>query len=657
MTADAPRSDTSQPTLDPIAVAKEAVGLESTPTPGPAPTKRPRATRRRARRAQLAELQQQELQAWAPAPGAHRASTPTTAADPPAFTRHLPSNEPTPFPTVTAELDQPSPQQKHLDTLVARTERSTAEADRAVERAERLSAEADAAVARARASVEAMSREATHASEERARAERDVLQLVSHVRLSAEEARDLLDRASELTSEALSASDELKQSGAELRERLENLALEARRALATAHELSQQADEARSQTVRAERFAEQSANARRAAEDAAVAASRDAERAHQRSADAAAKRREIETEHREVLAASARTLQELTDHLAECRHEVRRAAADRVSAEQALAGQVERTTYVQEELTRSLEQSQELAQRLLATGAEAAASNERAAEAHTLRQAAENDAASAVQAAERAHRRAEERVAETSSLHTQMHQQSAELRELLERSRDEVESLMDALREATDNATQARQQILTQAQARVEAEARARSLQRRLRWLPIRRAVEGLDPSLDSIGPTARMDTAPRLVAVTPQEPATSGETLTLAPPRSPAITTAIVLVTIAAASLTVVSADPVWWAAAGLAGLLIWWRLRSERFRTVVRIRGSVAEIQRAGAHHVFDLADPSLKADLVSVPDSPTWKVVFHRRGLQPVVLSRRDVDAHRLTEEFARWQRLSS
>ena len=216
---------------------------------------------------------------------------------------------------------------------------------------------------------------------------------------------------------------------------------------------------------------------------------------------------------------------------------------------------------------------------------------------------------------------------------------------------------MDALREATDNATQAREQILAQAQARVEAEARARSMQRLLRWLPTRRGADGLDSSLEHTGSTARSDPAPRLVAVTPQEPTSSGETLTLAPPRSAAFTAALVLVTAVAATLTALSADPAWWAAAGLVSLLIVWRLCSERFRTVVRIRGSVAEIQRAGAHHVFDLADPSLKADLVSVPDSRAWKVVFHRRGLQPVVLSRRDVDAHRLTEEFARWQRLSS
>lgn len=61
-----------------------------------------------------------------------------------------------------------------------------------------------------------------------------------------------------------------------------------------------------------------------------------------------------------------------------------------------------------------------------------------------------------------------------------------------------------------------------------------------------------------------------------------------------------------------------------------------------LVSLRGSVLAVYASSEGETFDLADPDLQVDVVSVPEDSDWAVVLRRQDDTALVLRRGDVDA---------------
>lgn len=61
-----------------------------------------------------------------------------------------------------------------------------------------------------------------------------------------------------------------------------------------------------------------------------------------------------------------------------------------------------------------------------------------------------------------------------------------------------------------------------------------------------------------------------------------------------------------------------------------------------LVSLRGSVLAVYASSEGETFDLADPDLQVDVVSVPEDSDWAVVLRRQDDSALVLRRGDVDA---------------
>jgi hypothetical protein len=74
----------------------------------------------------------------------------------------------------------------------------------------------------------------------------------------------------------------------------------------------------------------------------------------------------------------------------------------------------------------------------------------------------------------------------------------------------------------------------------------------------------------------------------------------------------------------------------------MVIWAIRAGATVTRLTVRRGQLEIARQGGRMVFDLASTYTAIEVVGRPGSKKWKVLFHRRGMSPVVVDASMVDA---------------
>jgi hypothetical protein len=75
----------------------------------------------------------------------------------------------------------------------------------------------------------------------------------------------------------------------------------------------------------------------------------------------------------------------------------------------------------------------------------------------------------------------------------------------------------------------------------------------------------------------------------------------------------------------------------------LVIWAIRAGATVTRLTVRRGQLEIARQGGRMVFDLASTYTAIEVVGQPGRKNWKVLFHRRGMSPVLVDSTMVDAH--------------
>ena len=91
-------------------------------------------------------------------------------------------------------------------------------------------------------------------------------------------------------------------------------------------------------------------------------------------------------------------------------------------------------------------------------------------------------------------------------------------------------------------------------------------------------------------------------------------------------------------------SRDPVEIGIAGIVTLttLVIWAIRAGAGITRLTVRSGQLEIVRQGGRQVFDLTSHYTPIEVVGKPGTKKWKVLFHRRGMAPLVIDRSMVDS---------------
>lgn len=79
---------------------------------------------------------------------------------------------------------------------------------------------------------------------------------------------------------------------------------------------------------------------------------------------------------------------------------------------------------------------------------------------------------------------------------------------------------------------------------------------------------------------------------------------------------------------------------------------VRRRKGGTTIELVGGVLYIWRRKSHHIFDLTSRAGQIEVVGVAGQRGWRVLFHRRGLDPVVLTGSDVDAAWMTDLLGRY-----
>ena len=75
---------------------------------------------------------------------------------------------------------------------------------------------------------------------------------------------------------------------------------------------------------------------------------------------------------------------------------------------------------------------------------------------------------------------------------------------------------------------------------------------------------------------------------------------------------------------------------------VVVLWGVLIASAPQLVSLRGSVLAVYASSEGETFDLADPELQVDVVSVPEDSDWAVVLRRQDDSALVLRRGDVDA---------------
>jgi hypothetical protein len=75
---------------------------------------------------------------------------------------------------------------------------------------------------------------------------------------------------------------------------------------------------------------------------------------------------------------------------------------------------------------------------------------------------------------------------------------------------------------------------------------------------------------------------------------------------------------------------------------VLVLWGVLIASAPQLVSLRGSVLAVYASSEGETFDLADPELQVDVVSVPEDSDWAVVLRRQDDSALVLRGSDVDA---------------
>lgn len=352
--------------------------------------------------------------------------------------------------------------------------------------------------------------------------------------------------------------------------------------------------------------------------------------------------------------AAAGIVQDLRAALTSAADTAAQAHDRRRDADRELAAHKVDLATAQAQLTQALNENELLAQDLTQALRSATAAADEARDAQGRRLQAELAVTVTASAAREAQERAAAAAESGIRLQQQLEEQAAQLRALLGASATHLQEAR-AEREAHQQAlAEARDQVLVQAQERIRAETCVAELLRTAR--PGRRF--GLVPRL-AFAPSSVAAGSPGSVAqaAPPTEepaPPTVADRLTVqkGSPRVLVTVVGVLLALVAVLSFVTGASLVVTGVAAGLAALAVLLGQRISR-PAAVEIVGSVMHVRQNASHHVFDLADPGLRIETEGTADGRGWQVLFHRRGLSPVVLSRRDVDPEQFTAQLERWR----
>jgi len=134
---------------------------------------------------------------------------------------------------------------------------------------------------------------------------------------------------------------------------------------------------------------------------------------------------------------------------------------------------------------------------------------------------------------------------------------------------------------------------------------------------------------------------------------------LTFEPPRSSRVAAgACVVLAVVAAAVAAYGLggglNPVSGVAAALAAVLLavlaWWIRPS---RSHVRIDHGLVDIVIGDRQHRFDLTNEATELEVVGEPGERDWKLLFRRRGLDPVAVDGRMVDGEAFVEALRAWR----
>lgn len=435
-------------------------------------------------------------------------------------------------------------------------------------------------------------------------------------------------------------ADEQAEAASRLALDASRLHAEAVSALTRADDVAAQALVAQEDRLEAEKQAFLSGAAREAAELKLAQALKAQREAEARTTHLQLQLAAAIDERQEQAVASREALKALEAGLAKAREEIQAGVEDRRQSNKVVHDAQTRQREADEKLTRALRENESLAQNLAQALRAASTASDEARDAQARRLDAELAVGDAMESARRAQQAATAAHGESVRVQQQLQAQSAEARLLLEATQTQLQLSNEALAENQAALTAARTQVEIQARERILAETalqeRSATSWRGMLMRPTRPFV-GLAPTAE---PEAEPTDARR----------------TLDRDGSPARQAVVSLTIAGAITATVLISRPS--APVGLAAALsfllvagVCWRVLAGRAR--LEMVGSVLHIHRGGSHHMFDLGDSAVQIKTEGSLLSRSWKVMFLRRGLSPVVLDRRDVDGAQLYAQLERWR----
>ena len=95
-----------------------------------------------------------------------------------------------------------------------------------------------------------------------------------------------------------------------------------------------------------------------------------------------------------------------------------------------------------------------------------------------------------------------------------------------------------------------------------------------------------------------------------------------------------------------------------GLAAVLLvltltLWAIRTSSPVTHLAVRSGQLEVTRAGNRFLYDLSGGFSPIEVVGTPGDRGWRVLFHRRGMDPFVVDSSIVDPHTFMDTLRRYR----
>jgi hypothetical protein len=82
-------------------------------------------------------------------------------------------------------------------------------------------------------------------------------------------------------------------------------------------------------------------------------------------------------------------------------------------------------------------------------------------------------------------------------------------------------------------------------------------------------------------------------------------------------------------------------------------WAIRTSSPVTYLAVRSGQLEVTEAGGRQLFDLSGGFSPIEVVGTPGDRGWRVLFHRRGMDPFVVDSSIVDPHTFMDTLRRYR----